>query len=94
MTALSIQSLLSMGQAFTTEAACYLNSNSSNNDGPNPAPPPQPPHHRPHPDDEGCKLLDSFAILVQLTLATTALITLFYKRSRERPQRPVIVWYV
>ncbi|EPB88901.1 hypothetical protein HMPREF1544_04291 [Mucor circinelloides 1006PhL] len=92
MTTLSIQSLLSMGQAFTTEAACYLSSNSSNSDGPNPAPPPQPPHHRPHPDDEGCKLLDSFAILVQLTLATTALITLFYKRSRERPQRPVIVW--
>lgn len=45
-----------------------------------------------NPDDEGCKLLDSFAILVQITLATTAILTLFYKRSRERPQRPVIVW--
>lgn len=44
-------------------------------------------------DDEGCKLLDSFAILVQITLASTALITLFYKRSREKPQRPMIVWY-
>ncbi|KAI7898686.1 vacuolar membrane protein-domain-containing protein [Cokeromyces recurvatus] len=43
-------------------------------------------------DDEGCKLLDSFAILVQIGLASTALITLFYKRSRERPQRPMIVW--
>ncbi|KAI9481663.1 MAG: vacuolar membrane protein-domain-containing protein [Benjaminiella poitrasii] len=43
-------------------------------------------------DDEGCKLLDSFAILVQITLASTALFTLFYKRSKERPQRPVIVW--
>ncbi|CAO3679614.1 unnamed protein product [Rhizopus microsporus] len=43
-------------------------------------------------DDEGCKLLDSFAILVQITLASTALITLFYKRSREKPQRPMIVW--
>lgn len=46
-----------------------------------------------NPDDEGCKLLDSFAILVQITLATTAILTLFYKRSRERPQRKVIVWY-
>ncbi|KAI8971472.1 vacuolar membrane protein-domain-containing protein [Mycotypha africana] len=45
-----------------------------------------------NPDDEGCKLLDSFAILVQITLASTALITLFYKRSREKPQRPVIIW--
>jgi LytS/YehU family sensor histidine kinase len=45
-----------------------------------------------HPDDEGCKLLDSFAILVQITLASTALLTLFYKRSRETPQRPVSVW--
>ncbi|KAI9244626.1 vacuolar membrane protein-domain-containing protein [Sporodiniella umbellata] len=45
-----------------------------------------------NPDDQGCKLLDSFAILVQVTLATTAILTLFYKRSRERPQRPVIVW--
>jgi hypothetical protein len=53
---------------------------------------PAPPHHRPHPDDEGCKLLDSFAIIVQLALVSSALITLFYKRYRERPQRPYIVW--
>ncbi|KAI8087748.1 vacuolar membrane protein-domain-containing protein [Gilbertella persicaria] len=57
-----------------------------------PTPPPTRPHHRPHPDDEGCKLLDSFAILVQMALVSSALITLFYKRSRERPQRPVLVW--
>ncbi|OBZ81367.1 hypothetical protein A0J61_10583 [Choanephora cucurbitarum] len=44
------------------------------------------------PDDKGCKLLDSFAILVQIALVSSALITLFYKRSREHPQRPVVVW--
>ncbi|KAI8980533.1 vacuolar membrane protein-domain-containing protein [Pilobolus umbonatus] len=43
-------------------------------------------------DDEGCHLLDSFAILVQVTLASSALLTLFYKRSREKPQRPFNVW--
>ncbi|KAG2216268.1 hypothetical protein INT45_002913 [Circinella minor] len=43
-------------------------------------------------DDEGCKLLDSFAIIVQISLATTALLVLVYKRWRERPQRPVPIW--
>ncbi|KAI9270448.1 vacuolar membrane protein-domain-containing protein [Phascolomyces articulosus] len=43
-------------------------------------------------DDEGCKLLDSFAIVVQVSLATTALLVLVYKRWRERPQRPVPIW--
>lgn len=87
MSTLSIQSLLYLGSTFTTEI-CNTQFGLSSQD---PPPPPPPPHRR-HPDDEGCKLLDSFAILVQLTLASTALITLFYKRSRERPQRPVIVW--
>lgn len=43
-------------------------------------------------DDEGCKLLDGFAIIVQISLATTALLVLIYKRWRERPQRPVPIW--
>ncbi|KAI9006637.1 vacuolar membrane protein-domain-containing protein [Phycomyces nitens] len=42
--------------------------------------------------DGSCTLLDSFAILVQLTLAATALGVLAYKRWRERPQRPVRIW--
>lgn len=43
-------------------------------------------------DDEGCKLLDGFAIVVQVSLATTAFLVLLYKRWRERPQRPVPIW--
>jgi hypothetical protein len=82
MSSLSIQSLLLFGRAaFISESS----SCSILEDVP-------PSHRKPHPDDEGCKLLDSFAILVQITLATSALVTLFYKRSRERPQRPVPVW--
>lgn len=89
MSTLSIQSILNLGVAFTNEVC---NIQSFQDPSLPPTPTPAPPHHRPHPDDEGCKLLDSFAILVQLALASTALLTLFYKRSRERPQRPVIVW--
>lgn len=81
MSSLFIESLLSLSGAFITSESCNL------------IPPPPPPEGKPkHPDDEGCKLLDSFAILVQITLASSALVTLFYKRSRERPQRPVSVW--
>lgn len=42
----------------------------------------------------GCQILDGFAILVQLTLAMTALTALGIKRWRERPRRPVNIWYV
>ncbi|OAD78359.1 hypothetical protein PHYBLDRAFT_69692 [Phycomyces blakesleeanus NRRL 1555(-)] len=44
------------------------------------------------PEPAGCTLLDGFAIIVQLTLAATALAVLAYKRWRERPQRPVKIW--
>ncbi|KIW63010.1 hypothetical protein PV04_09892 [Phialophora macrospora] len=47
------------------------------------------------PDDENngeCKLLGSFAILVQAALGALALLSLVFKRWRERPQRPLKVW--
>jgi len=47
------------------------------------------------PDDENngeCKLLGSFAVFVQGALGALALLTLVFKRWRERPQRPVKVW--
>ncbi|KAJ9613926.1 hypothetical protein H2200_002062 [Cladophialophora chaetospira] len=46
-------------------------------------------------DDENngeCKLLGSFAILVQAALGALALLSLVYKRWREKPQRPLKVW--
>ncbi|KIW29566.1 uncharacterized protein PV07_05374 [Cladophialophora immunda] len=46
-------------------------------------------------DDESsgeCKLLGPFAILVQGALGALALLSLVYKRWRERPQRPLKVW--
>ncbi|CEP13654.1 hypothetical protein [Parasitella parasitica] len=46
-----------------------------------------------HPlDESGCKLLDSFAIFVQLVLAGFAFSTLIIKRQRESPQRPLSTW--
>ncbi|KAI8991286.1 vacuolar membrane protein-domain-containing protein [Mycotypha africana] len=43
-------------------------------------------------DQSGCKLLDSFAIFVQLVLAGLAFSTLILKRQRESPQRPLLIW--
>ncbi|KAK3383258.1 vacuolar membrane protein-domain-containing protein [Lasiosphaeria ovina] len=40
-----------------------------------------------------CRLLGSFAILVQLALGGLALLALVYKRWKERPQRPVKIWF-
>ncbi|KAI7870815.1 vacuolar membrane protein-domain-containing protein, partial [Spinellus fusiger] len=43
-------------------------------------------------DESGCKLLDAFAIRVQLCLATLGFSTLLFKRYREQPQRPLLIW--
>lgn len=40
-----------------------------------------------------CELLGSFALLVQAALGALALLSLVYKRWRERPQRPLKVWF-
>ncbi len=39
-----------------------------------------------------CSLLGPFALLVQLALGGLALLSLVYKRWRERPQRPLKIW--
>ncbi|KAK4128714.1 hypothetical protein N657DRAFT_562703 [Parathielavia appendiculata] len=49
-------------------------------------------YHSP-PNTGECRLLGSFAILVQLALGALALLALVYKRWRERPQRPVKIWW-
>jgi hypothetical protein len=45
-------------------------------------------------DDQGeCRLVGPFALLVQLALGGLALLSLVYKRWRERPQRPLKIWF-
>lgn len=45
-------------------------------------------------DDQGeCRLLGPFALFVQLALGGLALMSLVFKRWRERPQRPVKIWF-
>ncbi|KAK2612463.1 hypothetical protein QQS21_001567 [Conoideocrella luteorostrata] len=48
----------------------------------------------PHNDgSEGeCQLLGSFALIVQAALGGLALLSLVFKRYRERPQRPLKIW--
>jgi hypothetical protein len=45
------------------------------------------------PDNGECQLLGPFAILVQGSLGCLALLALVYKRWRERPQRPLKIWF-
>jgi hypothetical protein len=45
------------------------------------------------PPNGECQLLGSFAILVQGALGCLALLALVYKRWKERPQRPMKIWF-
>lgn len=46
------------------------------------------------PDPEAeCRLMGPFSIIVQSALGALALLSLVYKRWRERPQRPVKIWF-
>ncbi|KAF4497920.1 vacuolar membrane [Fusarium agapanthi] len=52
------------------------------------------PHSYDEDDSYGeCSLLGSFALLVQGALGALALLSLVYKRWRERPQRPLKIWF-
>ncbi|KAJ1331197.1 hypothetical protein MN608_04655 [Microdochium nivale] len=44
-------------------------------------------------DDGECRLLGPFALIIQMALGGLALLALVYKRYRERPQRPVKIWF-
>lgn len=39
-----------------------------------------------------CQLLGPFSLLIQAALGGLALLSLVYKRYRERPQRPLKIW--
>ena len=47
----------------------------------------------PDPDNGECRLLGPFAIFVQGALGAAAILALVYKRWRERPQRPLKIWF-
>lgn len=47
---------------------------------------------RPGAESGECELLGPFAIIVQAALGGLALLSLVYKRWKERPQRPVKIW--
>ncbi|KAI1780042.1 vacuolar membrane protein-domain-containing protein, partial [Hypoxylon cercidicola] len=46
-----------------------------------------------HSGEGECRLLGPFALFVQLALGGLALLSLVYKRWRERPQRPMKIWF-
>ncbi|KAI0383776.1 vacuolar membrane protein-domain-containing protein [Hypomontagnella monticulosa] len=46
-----------------------------------------------HGGEGECRLLGPFALFVQLALGGLALLSLVYKRWRERPQRPLKIWF-
>lgn len=47
---------------------------------------------RPGANKGECKLLGPFALFIQGALGALALLSLVYKRWRERPQRPIKIW--
>lgn len=55
---------------------------------------PPPDHPPPNPGENGeCKLLGPFSLLVQGALGLLAVLSLVYKRWREKPRRPVKIWF-
>ena len=44
-------------------------------------------------DDGECHLLGPFALFVQAALGFLAVISLVWKRYRERPRRPLLIWF-
>ncbi|KEQ95085.1 hypothetical protein AUEXF2481DRAFT_40353 [Aureobasidium subglaciale EXF-2481] len=44
-------------------------------------------------EDGECKLLGPFALIVQAALGALALLSLVFKRWRERPRRPLKIWF-
>ncbi|CCX34062.1 vacuolar membrane protein-domain-containing protein [Pyronema domesticum] len=45
-------------------------------------------------DNGRCDLLGPFALVVQGALGAVAFLVLLWKRSRERPQRPFLIWWM
>lgn len=62
---------------------------------PAPTSPPdsQNPGEQPGAENGECRLLGPFALVVQSALGAIALLSLVLKRYRERPRRPVKIWF-
>lgn len=71
-------SILSAGSPAATQVMSYTSDGGAPDNG----------------DEENgeCRLLGPFSILVQAALGALALLSLVFKRWRERPQRPLKVW--
>lgn len=78
----AISTAISASLTATTTATATMAATTSNGS----------PHEQPEGSGE-CRLLGSFAVLVQLALGGLALLVLVYKRWKERPQRPVKIWF-
>lgn len=50
------------------------------------------PNNRPGAENGECRLLGPFALFIQGALGLLALLSLVYKRWKERPQRPIKIW--
>ncbi|TKA81228.1 hypothetical protein B0A49_00498 [Cryomyces minteri] len=48
---------------------------------------------KPGADDGECRLLGPFALIIQAALGALALLSLVFKRYRERPRRPLKIWW-
>ncbi|KAK4141581.1 vacuolar membrane protein-domain-containing protein [Dichotomopilus funicola] len=79
--------------AFTTATAAAATALSQSTVSPPPAATTTGSPTSGHPTPGECSLLGPFAIIVQLALGALALLSLVYKRWRERPQRPVKIWF-
>lgn len=77
-------SIVASVSSSLSETSTYAASSMNSTARPEPGAPPV--------DGGKCHLLGPFAILVQGALGALALLSLVYKRWRERPQRPVKIW--
>ncbi|KAL2060225.1 hypothetical protein VTL71DRAFT_9620 [Oculimacula yallundae] len=78
--------------ALTTLTSLALSSTSLPSSSPTAVSSTTKPHDEP-PENGQCELFGSFAILIQGSLGLCALLALVYKRWRERPQRPLKIWF-
>ncbi|PVH76647.1 hypothetical protein DL98DRAFT_517850 [Cadophora sp. DSE1049] len=92
----AITTAIHLGVSFPTLASSLTTSLPSSSPLPSSSSSPSTSSSSPHdpPEKNGqCELFGSFAILIQGSLGLCALLALVYKRWRERPQRPVKIWF-